>query len=194
MLPKLTSPITVKCKIVSPLQLFTYVLICQPFYSYVHSSKDCCLWQLFHITRRDMIWLQVSHGFFLLSPTFEHAWCLVIGLMAYWYTGIAFHQIPWSYLITFTNISDHRVDTTFMLSNSIQNCLTLSKYFLLCSYVSKVWCSNSCSLSNKHTYSFFVSSTDWFQFHVNTVSSEPWKPITFCTHIWGCGFLKPLLL
>ena len=44
-----------------------------------------------------------SHGFFLLSPTFQTCFVQlslrVLGLMAYWYTGSAFHQIPQSYLI-----------------------------------------------------------------------------------------------
>ena len=41
-----------------------------------------------------------SHGVFLLSPTFQTCFVQlrVLGLMAYWYTGSAFHQIPQSYL------------------------------------------------------------------------------------------------
>jgi len=46
-----------------------------------------------------------SHGFFSFFTYFSNILCAVklrvLGLMAYWYTGSAFHQIPQSYLIIF---------------------------------------------------------------------------------------------
>jgi len=67
-----------------------------------------------------------SHGFFLLSLTFQTCFVQlslrVLGLMAYWYTGSAFHQIPQSYLKEFSDQSPGNITAASNQIHTVARC------------------------------------------------------------------------